>query len=230
MNALQPIIAWLSRWIDDVASALLRISGIVRFSRKIRLVEQSDGDFLVQTANKRSLGAPLRIEEGAFVGPMSAKTRALLAGSQIEVVLQTSRFVFRPLELPRRANEFLDGVVRAQIDRLTPWNQRDAAFGWSAPSPFGADRMIVTVAATALATITPIVKALAIAAPIQFRVHDQRRGRRRTGADHCFCATRRRGIARAPIAPHAYHVARFDLRRHGRRRQRGDRRRQRSRR
>jgi general secretion pathway protein L len=161
MNALQPIIAWLSRWIDDVASALLRISGIVRFNRKIRLVEQLDGGFLVQTANKRSLGAPVRIEEGAFVGPISAKTRALLAGSQIEVVLQTSRFVFRPLELPRRANEFLDGVVRAQIDRLTPWNQRDAAFGWSAPSPLGVDRMVVTVAATALATITPIVKVLA---------------------------------------------------------------------
>jgi general secretion pathway protein L len=161
MNALQPIIAWLSRWIDDVASALLRISGIVRFNRKIRLVEQLDGGFLVQTANKRSLGAPLRIEEGTFVGPISAKTRALLAGSQIEVVLQTSRFVFRPLELPRRANEFLDGVVRAQIDRLTPWSQRDVAFGWSAPSPLGVDRMVVTVAATALATITPIVKVLA---------------------------------------------------------------------
>jgi general secretion pathway protein L len=161
MNALQPMIAWLSRWIDDVASALLRIGEIVRFNRKVQLVEQSDGGFLIQTANKRSVGAPLRIEEGQFVGPVSAKTRAILAGSQIEVILKASRFIFRPLELPRRANEFLDGVVRAQIDRLTPWSQRDAAFGWSAPSPLGADRMIVTVAATAVATITPIVKALA---------------------------------------------------------------------
>jgi general secretion pathway protein L len=161
MNALQPMIAWLSRWIDDVASALLRIGEIVRFNRKVQLVEQSDGGFLIQTANKRSVGAPLRIEEGQFVGPVSAKTRAILAGSQIEVILKASRFIFRPLELPSRANEFLDGVVRAQIDRLTPWSQRDAAFGWSAPSPLGADRMIVTVAATAVATITPIVKALA---------------------------------------------------------------------
>jgi general secretion pathway protein L len=161
MNALQPMIAWLSRWIDDVASALLRIGEIVRFNRKVQLVEQSDGGFLIQTANKRSVGAPLRIEEGQFVGPVSAKTRAILAGSQIEVILKASRFIFRPLELPSRANEFLDGVVRAQIDRLTPWSQRDAAFGWSAPSPLGVDRMIVTVAATAVATITPIVKALA---------------------------------------------------------------------
>jgi general secretion pathway protein L len=161
MNALQPMIAWLSRWIDDVASALLRIGEIVRFNRKVQLVEQSDGGFLIQTANKRSVGAPLRIDEGQFVGPVSAKTRAILAGSQIEVILKASRFIFRPLELPSRANEFLDGVVRAQIDRLTPWSQRDAAFGWSTPSPLGADRMIVTVAATAVATITPIVKALA---------------------------------------------------------------------
>jgi general secretion pathway protein L len=161
MNVLQPMIAWLSRWIDHVASALLRIGEMVRFNRKVQLVEQSHGGFLVQSTNKRSIAAPLRIEEGQFVGPVSAKTRALLAGSQIEVTLQASRFIFRPLELPRRANEFLDGVVRAQIDRLTPWNQRDAAFGWSAPSPLGADRMIVTVAATAVATIAPIVKALA---------------------------------------------------------------------
>lgn len=161
MNALLPMIAWLSRWIDDVAFALSHLGGIIRFSRKVRLVEQLDGGFLVQTANKRSVGAPLRIEEGAFVGPISAKTRALLAGSQIEVVLQASRFIFRPLELPRRANEFLDGVVRAQIDRLTPWSQRDAAFGWSAPSPLGVDRMVVTVAATALAAIAPIVRVLA---------------------------------------------------------------------
>jgi general secretion pathway protein L len=161
MNALQPITAWLSRWIDDVASALLHVGGIIRFSRKVELVEQADGGFLVRSANKRSAGASLRIEDEAFVGPISAKTRALLAGSQIEVVLQASRFVFRPLELPRRANEFLDGVVRAQIDRLTPWSQRDAAFGWSAPLPLGVDRMVVTVAATAVATITPIVKVLA---------------------------------------------------------------------
>jgi general secretion pathway protein L len=161
MNALQPMVAWLSRWIDEVASALLRIGEIVRFNRKVQLVEQSDGGFLIQSTNKRPISAPLRIEEGQFVGPVSAKTRALLAGSQIEVILKASRFIFRPLELPRRANEFLDGVVRAQIDRLTPWSQRDAAFGWSAPSPLGADRMIVTVAATAVATITPIVKALA---------------------------------------------------------------------
>jgi general secretion pathway protein L len=165
MSALRTIIAWLSRWIDDVARALTRFGGVFRYSRKVQLVEQADGAFVVRLVGKRSLGRPvgepLRIEEGAIAGTVLARADKLLDGGQIEIVLRPSRFVFRPLELPRRAGEFLDGVVRAQIDRLTPWTAADAAFGWSEPTPVGADKIVITVAATARAMIAPIVQALA---------------------------------------------------------------------
>jgi general secretion pathway protein L len=84
-----------------------------------------------------------------------------LRGSRLEMVLRTDRFVFKPLELPSRAAEFLDGVVRAQIDLLTPWSAEQAAFGFSKPADTGPGRIVVTVAATAKATLTQYVKAFA---------------------------------------------------------------------
>jgi general secretion pathway protein L len=65
--------------------------------------------------------------------------------------------------MPSRAAEFLDGVVRSQIDRLTPWNVEQAAFGCSAPVDAGAGKIAVTVAATAKATLTPLVQAFTAA-------------------------------------------------------------------
>ena len=162
MSELQSWVARFSRWIDDAAVALSRIAGLLRTTRKVRLVEQEDGGFAMTRAGApgKPLGGPLRIEDGQIVGPISPAERALLAGSQIDLVLKSSRFIFRPLELPSRAGEFLEGVVRAQIDRLTPWSAGEAAFGWSAPRPAGADRIVVTVAATARTLIAPIVQAL----------------------------------------------------------------------
>ena len=163
MSGLRLFVAWLSRWIDDVAAALTQVAGLFRSRRKVRLVEQGDGGFVMtrRGAPGRPVGEPLRIEEGQVVGPVSQTMQALLAGSQVDLVLNSSRFIFRPLELPSRASEFLDGVVRAQIDRLTPWSPSEAVFGWSAPRPVAADRIVVTVAASARAMIAPIVQALA---------------------------------------------------------------------
>ena len=82
-------------------------------------------------------------------------------GSRAELVLRATRFMFRPLELPKRAAEFLDGIVRAQIDRLTPWTVGEAVYSWTPPIEAGNERIQLTVAATARAQVTPYVKALA---------------------------------------------------------------------
>jgi general secretion pathway protein L len=164
MNRLRFVLAWLSRWIDDVALGFLRLDEVLRRGRQLELVEGPDGGFQPMRRDKRGqaakVGSPFRLERGEFIYLTPTTTRSPLAGSRVEIVLARSRFMFRQLELPLRAADFLEGVVREQIDRLTPWRSSDAAFGWSAPENLDDKRIVVTVAATTRLSLAPIAEAL----------------------------------------------------------------------
>ena len=151
-------------WINTVAVTMTGAADRLTFPRKIELVEEQNGAFRLRTQKNAPSSVPiesLQIENGRVAGPVSEKVAAMLRGSRAELRLRPSRFLFRPLELPSRAAEFLDGVVRSQIDRLTPWNASEAVFGFSQPTELTSDRIVVTVAATARAQVVPYVKALA---------------------------------------------------------------------
>ena len=98
------------------------------------------------------------------------QTRSLLARSSVDVMLAPSRFIFRSLELPQGARPFLDGVVRSQIDRLTPWSANEAAFGWSEPTDAGNGQIAITIAATARSLVAPIARATIAARANQVRM------------------------------------------------------------
>jgi general secretion pathway protein L len=164
MKFVNQIAEGFSRWIDCVAAAIIAMRGRFVSSRTVRFVEGADGAFTVLPAEGAASQIEterIRIVDGKVVGSLPVSLESRMRASRIEAVLQSARFMFRPLELPRRAGEFLDGIVRAQIDRLTPWPADDAAFGWSKPSDIANDRIVVTVAATARALIAPFVQALA---------------------------------------------------------------------
>jgi general secretion pathway protein L len=188
VNFLRRSALLLSRWLDDVASAVASIGGVVRPRRRFEVTEQADLAFLVQALSRRSaprpVGPPLRFVEGRFVEDAGARILSRLEGGQIEIVLARHRFVFRPLELPLQASEFLDAIVRSQIDRLTPWNASQAAFGCRAPTETSNGRLGVIVAATARSSVTPFVTALEAQKPSSILVSaasdeavDQAKGR-----------------------------------------------------
>jgi len=166
MNMLRQIGESFSRWIDSVAenvhSLIDRWCGV---QRQVQLIEQEQDTFTLHAlgpAKDASLpDQRIRIAQGAIAEALSADWLETFRGSRAELVLRPNRFMFRPLELPKRAAEFLDGIVRAQIDRLTPWTVGEAVYSWTPPIEAGNERIQLTVAATARAQVTPYVKALA---------------------------------------------------------------------
>ena len=169
MNFLRRLAVLLSGWIDDVSLPVISIAGVIRPARKFRLVEQEDLAFTVEPTRRRparrAIGARLSFVEGRIVEESGAEAASRLAGAQIELVLARRRFVFRTLELPQQAANFLQAIVRSQIDRLTPWNPLRAVFGCGAPTEMSNGRIGVVVAATARASVMPLIAALETLTP-----------------------------------------------------------------
>jgi general secretion pathway protein L len=183
MSLLGRITGGFWRWIDSVATSIDSLVERYRSRRLIRLIENEDGTFTFQIANpvgnsvtwltKRRLWRPRkrgnapgmlapvgsRIVDGALTESLPVDWMTALRSSRVEVVLHQRRFLFRPLELPRQAVDFLEGIVRAQIDRLTPWHANDAVFGWTRPVEAD-DRIKLSVVATARSMVSPYVSSL----------------------------------------------------------------------
>jgi general secretion pathway protein L len=186
VTTLGTITAAFWRWIDAVAATLDTLLQRLQPQRRVRLVESEDGTFTLRLIDgaEASIGraatwfgvssprkaaaaaadlAPLRsrIVDGALTEPLPPPWAAMLRGSHIEFVLRPNRFLFRPLELPRQAVDFLDGIIRAQIDRLTPWSAEEAVFGWTRPVDIALDRIALSIVAAPRSMAASFVQALA---------------------------------------------------------------------
>jgi len=155
MNFLRQIAAGFSGWMDCVAGAVVAAFGRLSPAKVVRLTEQPDGTFTAETPAGKP--APVKIAGGTAV--CSGETAAALKDCRVELALRPERFLFRTLELPKRAAEFLDGIVREQIDRITPWTANEAVVGSSKPAELGSDKIAVTVAAAPRAQIVALVQA-----------------------------------------------------------------------
>jgi general secretion pathway protein L len=163
MNLFRTILAILNAWTGSVAAAVIAGFDRVVSPRVVRLIEDEEGNFTVESAVKpENVPARIAFANGALAAPNLAP---MFKGSRVEIVLQPRRFLFRPLELPARAADFLDGIVRAQIDRLTPWSASEAVFGCSAPVASGTENITTMIAATTRKVATTYVQAVSVFHP-----------------------------------------------------------------
>jgi general secretion pathway protein L len=162
MDGLRNLAESVSRWLDGVAASIVSAFGWFLSPRIVRVVEEPDGSaFTLQMPkDAASRGERLRLADGGFAGPLPVGMLKAVRGNRVEIVLNPSRFVFKQLELPRRAVEFLDGIIRAQIDRLTPWSAADAVFGWGRPADVAGEHISIMIAATARAMVRPLLQAV----------------------------------------------------------------------
>jgi general secretion pathway protein L len=140
------------------------VLAVERFQRPrhVRLIEEDNNTFRIELSSPAERLEPsaarVRILDG-HISDIPPATAAALKGSRTELILRSSRFLFRPLDVPQRAAEFLDGIVRAQIDRLTPWSANDAVFGWATAADPAPERISLLICATARNLVMPYVNA-----------------------------------------------------------------------
>jgi general secretion pathway protein L len=164
MKLLRQIIEAISCWIDTVATKINSIFERFQSQRHVQLVEEDHDTFtfhLVDSVKNSNLpDHRVHISSGSLMDTLPARWASILRGSRIELVLRPSRFLFRPLELPKRAAEYLEGIVRSQIDRLTPWTANEAIYSWTPPTDTPNDRIHLMIAATARSMVAPYLQAI----------------------------------------------------------------------
>lgn len=163
-SSLKPVKDLYNGWIESIANTITDTVTGLSPVRVVRLVENESGELSVESeAGSASIAAgdehaPVVADHTSSASGVPSS--AAMSGCHVELVLRAERFLLQPLELPARATEFLEGIVRSQIDRLTPWSAEQAAYGWSEPVPQEDDRIIITVAAASKDTVTPFIHTL----------------------------------------------------------------------
>jgi general secretion pathway protein L len=149
-------------WIAAVAAAIDAIVTRIVPHRRILLVEGEPDSFSarVTSSGKGTVlpQASFRLMNGRTEPALSKEWQAALRGSRIDVAMRSDQVLFRTVDFPKAAADFLEGMVRAQIDRLTPWSAADAVFGMTLPEPIAGERIALTVAATSQARIQPLLR------------------------------------------------------------------------
>jgi general secretion pathway protein L len=158
MAAVSEAKALFADWIAAVSRAVDLLADRFVRSRRIRLTELDDGRLAASTIALEDSAGLREISFRPNTGELPMEWAAAFRGSRVEVELQPAHVMTHLLDFPSKASGFLDGMIRAQIDRLTPWTVDDAVFGWSPLVPAGSDRIEVTLAATSKLKVAPLLQ------------------------------------------------------------------------
>jgi general secretion pathway protein L len=132
--------AFLRRWIEVLAVTYFAWREASR-ARQSLTVACENGHFIVRTSPQGGGGRsekPTKPDEKKVVASLAPGARApaevMRAARSGFIVLQlpAGLVVTRRIAVPAQAREFLPGIVRNQIERLSPWHADQVAYGFDA--------------------------------------------------------------------------------------------------
>jgi general secretion pathway protein L len=143
-------IALWNRWIETLAGLVIARQEAQRARRALTVAIEDKRLVLLSGAARRSRRPP------------SARAIAKLARRHsITLELPPRESVLQRINVPARAREFLPGIVRNQIERLSPWPADQVVYGFDATANAGdADTLDARVVMTSRATVEAARSAL----------------------------------------------------------------------
>lgn len=163
------IAAVIGRWIEVLAVLYLAMREHRRERRSLIIRDESgklvirqaapDRDAIIRGAPAEKEGAGIALSTGTAV---SADVARAVRDGFVILELATDKIVTRRTSVPAQAREFLPGVVRNQLERLSPWPTDQAVYGFdTAVSEADAAILDVRVLITSRAVIDSALDELA---------------------------------------------------------------------
>jgi general secretion pathway protein L len=121
------VAAVITRWLDVLAALLLGWWSKWRARQSIIVMRDNGRLTLRQRYRDGKLGAITPI--GSSLPGESAK---IVNQAFVVFEMPEHEVVLRTIKVPAQAREYLSGIVRNQIDRLSPWPPQDAIYGFEA--------------------------------------------------------------------------------------------------
>jgi len=155
------IVAVWKRWVEVLAMLLLAWREHRR-SQRITMISEENGELVVRQAGPDA-GAEAKSRPKVLSGSTAKRVARAARGRYVILALAADKIVTRRLNVPAQAREFLAGIVRNQIDRLSPWPASEVMYGLVADKGEDDATLDVRVLMTSREAIENARKALATA-------------------------------------------------------------------
>jgi general secretion pathway protein L len=143
-SSFRSAINWL---VEGLMEAWVTVQERLSPRQRLLLVRSNDG-YALQRPDGQIVLARLPLDGPSEAFPSEAA--ALVKDGDLDMVLPAEELLVRTLEpLPAQSKPYLDGIVRHQLERLTPWRVSDVLYSYQAVVAGPEDsRLNVTMAAT----------------------------------------------------------------------------------